>query len=90
VSLDVERLKRLAAMDLSPDEEKEVARRLTEIVKYLDRLRSLDLSGVEPMYAAGYDEANYRPDVPSSFDPDEIMRVVPKKKDRYVRAPRMV
>ncbi len=90
MSLDVERLKRLAAMDLSPDEEGEVARRLTEVVKYLDRLRSLDLSGVEPMYAAGYDEANYRPDVPSSSDPDEVMRVVPKKKDRYVRAPRMV
>ncbi|MGC8555757.1 MAG: Asp-tRNA(Asn)/Glu-tRNA(Gln) amidotransferase subunit GatC [Conexivisphaera sp.] len=90
MSLDVDRLKRLASLDLSPEEETEVARRLRKIVEYLDRLRSLDLSGVEPMYSAGEEEAVYRPDEPSGSDPDEVLRVVPRRKDRYVRAPKMM
>ncbi len=89
MSLDIERLKRMAVLDLSPDEEREVARRLSEVVRYLERLRSLDLSGVEPLYSSG-EEASYRPDVPSTSSPDEVLRVVPRRKDRYVRAPRMM
>ncbi|MFP3283496.1 MAG: Asp-tRNA(Asn)/Glu-tRNA(Gln) amidotransferase subunit GatC [Nitrososphaeria archaeon] len=88
--VDVDRLRRLAAMEISPDEEAEVTSRLLKVIEYLDRLRSLDLSDIEPMYAAGEDEAAYRPDEPSGGDPDEVMRVVPKKKDRYVRAPKMM
>ncbi len=90
MSVDVERLKRMAALELSPDEEKEVARRLARIVEYLDRLRSLDLSGVEPMYAAGEQEALYRRDEESPSNPDDVLRVVPRRKDRYVKAPRMM
>jgi len=89
MSLDLDHLKRLAMLELSADEEAEVRRRLSKILEYLGKLRSLDLSGVEPMYAAGEAEASYRPDVPESRDPDEVLRVVPRRKDRYVRGPRM-
>lgn len=88
--VELERLKRMAMLELTQEEEEEVRRRLGDVIRYLDRLRRLDLSGVEPMYSAWEEEPYYRPDEPSEYPSDDVLGVVPRRKDRYVKAPRTI
>ncbi len=88
--VDVEKLRKLAVLELTPDEKKEVEQKVKEVLGYFEKLRSLDLSGIDPMYTVEFEKPHYRDDEPLRFDSDELLRLVHKGKDRYVKAPRMV
>jgi aspartyl/glutamyl-tRNA(Asn/Gln) amidotransferase C subunit len=76
-------------LTLTPEEESEVKKRLARILGYFDELRKLELEGVEPMYTVEFDKPYYREDVVETASPEDIIRVVPKTKERYVKAPRI-
>ena len=87
---DVERLRKLAMLELTPDEKREVEERVDEVLGYFEKLRDLDLSDIDPMYAVEFEEPYYRSDESKQFDSDELLRLIHKGKDRYIKAPRMV
>ena len=45
---DVDYVARLAMLEVSDDEKKELAEQLSRIVEYVDKLNELDLSGIAP------------------------------------------
>jgi len=45
---DVEYVAKLAMLDVADDEKKELAKQLSRIVEYVEKLNELDLSGIEP------------------------------------------
>ena len=60
---DVERIAELARLELTPDEVTLFTRQLAEILDYVEEIRGLDTSGVEPTSHA-INRPYERPDVP--------------------------
>lgn len=87
---DVKHLSWLTRIDLTDKEAREIARQLARILAYFRKIDEVDTSGVEPIYHP-LEIANVsRSDEPAPFPPDEILKIVPSRKGRYVKAPRMV
>jgi aspartyl-tRNA(Asn)/glutamyl-tRNA(Gln) amidotransferase subunit C len=61
---DVEHVARLARLDLSPAEKERMGRELDGILTYIDKLRALDTTAVEPSHAVPVTNV-MRDDVPS-------------------------
>jgi aspartyl-tRNA(Asn)/glutamyl-tRNA(Gln) amidotransferase subunit C len=49
VNIDVKYVAHLARLELSPAEEQEIGAQLGEILGYVEKLKELDVSAVEPM-----------------------------------------
>ena len=60
---DVERIAELARLELTPDEVTLFTRQLAEMLEYVEQIRGLDTSGVEPTSHA-INRPYERPDVP--------------------------
>jgi len=85
----LEHLSWLSKMELSKEEKKLFQEQLNEILDYFKKLDELDLRGVEPLYHVVELKNVFREDEPKPYDPDKILKLIPKLKGRYVKAPRM-
>lgn len=70
-------------------EEREFEEQLNEILEYFKKLDEVDLKGVEPLYHVLELKNVFREDAPKPSNPGEMLKVVPRLKGRYVRAPRI-
>lgn len=84
----VERLADLSRLSLSPKEAERLQGELSSILDYFATLDEVDLSkGPSPREAIG--GGGLRQDVVAPSTPEEMLKLVPQKKGRYVRAPRV-
>lgn len=83
----VERLADLSRLSLEREEAERLRRELSSILDYFNTLDKVDLP--ESAAAQQSDEDGLRPDEVRPSTPQEILRGVPRKKGRYVRAPRV-
>ncbi len=90
---EVRKIAQLARLKLSPDEETRFQTQLSAILSYVEQLRELDVTGVEPMthaLAAGEAPA-LRPDVPHrSLAPDEALANAPAREGTWFKVPRII
>jgi aspartyl-tRNA(Asn)/glutamyl-tRNA(Gln) amidotransferase subunit C len=90
---EVRRIAQLARLKLSPDEEVRFQTQLSGILSYVEQLKELDVSGVEPMthaLAAGEAPA-LRPDEPHrSLAPDEALANAPAREGTWFKVPRII
>jgi len=88
---DVRRVARLAHLSLT-DAELSVAReRLSRVVEYVDRLRSIDLTGVEPMAHSGDVVNRLLPDEPGrTLSPESVLELAPDRFDQFIRVPKVL
>lgn len=84
----VERLADLARLSFTPEESERLKGELSSILEYFATLDKVDLSKLSPPESSGKDQG-LRDDVVGPSIPEEILRGVPQKKGRYVRAPRV-
>jgi aspartyl-tRNA(Asn)/glutamyl-tRNA(Gln) amidotransferase subunit C len=94
LSLDeVRRIASLARLKLSPEEEARFAGQLSAILGYVEELKALDVSDVEPMthaLAAG-DAAALRPDeVLPSLGAEVAVAEAPARTGTYFQVPRII
>lgn len=84
----VERLAELSRLSLGKDEAERLRDELSSILDYFATLDRVDVSAVAPAQeAAG--GGRTREDVAMPSTPEELLRGVPQKKGRFVRAPRV-
>jgi aspartyl-tRNA(Asn)/glutamyl-tRNA(Gln) amidotransferase subunit C len=88
---DVEHVARLARLALSEAEAERMRDQLSGILAYIDKLRALDTSGVEPTSHAVplvnvMREDETRPCLP----PDEALANAPDRSDALFRVPRII
>jgi len=89
--IDVKYVAHLARLALSPDEEKQLGAQLGNILGYIEKLRELDVSGVEPTAHAVPLVNVTRPDVVQpSLPHDEALRNAPKKSGGLFIVPKIV
>ena len=69
---DIERLCRLARLEIAPAEVADVSAKLSNIVAMVDQLQAVDTSGVEPMAHPLDRPQRLRPDVVTEVDQHEL------------------
>ena len=88
---DVERIARLARLEVTEDEKATFARQLSAIVSYMDELKSLDTVGVQPTATVLPAENVFREDeVQASLSLEQALGNAPDQADGFFRVPRII
>ena len=88
---DVKYVAHLARIKLSPDEEQKIGAQLSSVLKYVEKLREVDVSKVEPTAHAMPLVNVFRADeIHESLPHDEAMRNAPAKANRLFMVPKIV
>ncbi|MCB9838519.1 MAG: Asp-tRNA(Asn)/Glu-tRNA(Gln) amidotransferase subunit GatC [Phycisphaeraceae bacterium] len=88
---EVRKVARLSRLELSEVEIADSAGRLGSVLGYIDRLRELDVEGVEPM-AHPFDDANrLDDDVPVAGLPTgALLAMAPESEGDFVKVPKVI
>jgi aspartyl-tRNA(Asn)/glutamyl-tRNA(Gln) amidotransferase subunit C len=89
--IDVKYVAHLARLSLSPDEEKKIGAQLGNILGYIEKLKEVDVSGVEPT-AHAFPLVNVtRPDeVRPSISNEDALRNAPAQANGLFMVPKIV
>ena len=86
--VQVERLADLSRLSISPREAERLRIELSSILDYFATLDRVDVSGTPP-FRSNLGERSTREDTVGASIPEEILKGVPQRKGRYIRAPRV-
>jgi len=90
----VRHVARLARLALTPEEEERTAAQLAHVLDYIERLKDVDISGVEPLSFAGDPgeaQAAMRSDEPRPGLPrDRVLREAPEQDGSTFVVPRII
>ena len=91
VEIDVKYVAHLARLSLSPDEERKIGEQLGNILGYIEKLKEVDVSGVEPT-AHAFPLVNVtRPDeVRPSLSQEDALRNAPNHANGLFMVPKIV
>ena len=91
VEIDVKYVAHLARLSLTPDEEQRIGAQLGNILGYIEKLKEVDVSGVEPT-AHAFPLVNVtRPDeVRPSISNEDALRNAPAKANGLFMVPKIV
>jgi aspartyl-tRNA(Asn)/glutamyl-tRNA(Gln) amidotransferase subunit C len=91
VDIDVKYVAHLARLSLSPDEEQKIGAQLSNILGYIEKLKEVDVTGVEPT-AHAFPLVNVtRPDeVRPSISHEEALRNAPAQANGLFIVPKIV
>ena len=91
MKMDIEKVARLARLELSEEEKKIFGNQLEQILTYMEQLGQLDTTGIQstshaiPLYNA------FREDkTKSSFLQEDVLGIAPDEEDKHFRVPRII
>ena len=89
--MDIEKVARLARLELSEEEKVTFGSQLEQILTYMEQLNRLDTSGVEPTSHAipvsnVFREDEVRPSLPQ----EEVLAIAPDEEDGHFKVPRII
>ena len=91
MEMDLSRVVKLARIELTPEEERRLAPQLSEVLKYIEKLNDLDVSGVEPTAHATPLSNVMREDEPrDSLSQEDALRNAPKAANGLFVVPKIV
>ena len=91
MKMDIEKVARLARLDLSDEEKVTFGSQLEQILTYMEQLNRLDTSGVEPTSHAIPVYNVFREDeVKPSFPQEEVLAIAPDEGDGHFKVPRII
>lgn len=86
----VRKIARLSRLTLTDAEVADYQVKLSEVITYVERLRKLDLSGVEPLANVADSRNRLDPDIPGPTLPNEaFMRMAPSTMEPFVKVPKV-
>jgi aspartyl-tRNA(Asn)/glutamyl-tRNA(Gln) amidotransferase subunit C len=89
--IDVKYVAHLARISLSPDEEQKIGAQLGNILGYIEKLRELDVTGVEPTaHAMPLINVVRTDEVRPSLPTEEALRNAPAKANGLFLVPKIV
>ena len=88
---EVLQVARLARLELSEAELETMRAQLTSILTYIDRLKALDVTGVEPTsHAVPLVNVMRDDEVVPCLPPEEMLRNAPDRVGEFFRVPRII
>jgi len=89
--MDIEKVARLARLELSEEEKKTFGNQLEQILSYMEQLNRIDTTGVEPTSHAIPIHNVFREDeVKPSFSREEVLGTSPEQGDGHFKVPRII
>ncbi|MCF7668404.1 MAG: Asp-tRNA(Asn)/Glu-tRNA(Gln) amidotransferase subunit GatC [Verrucomicrobia bacterium] len=90
-SMDIKYVAQLARVSLTPEEERIFSGQLEEVLGYIEHLKKVDVSGVEPTAHAVPRENVTRPDeIAGSLPHEDALRNAPSKSNGLFVVPQIV
>ncbi len=91
MKMDIEKVARLARLELSDEEKATFGSQLEQILTYMEQLNRLDTSGVEPTSHAIPVYNVFREDqVKPSLPQEEVLAIAPDEEDGHFKVPRII
>ena len=88
---DIVRLVGLSKISLDDDELNSLTTDLENIIRYIEQLKELDTSGIEPTYQVTDLKNVWREDVVElQVSREELLRLAPESKDNQVKVPKVL
>jgi aspartyl-tRNA(Asn)/glutamyl-tRNA(Gln) amidotransferase subunit C len=86
------RLAQLSSLTLTDDEIEDLQADLQNILTYIDQLKELDTSGVEPTYQVTGLENVWREDVAkaSQVSREDLLALAPEQQDNQIKVPKVL
>ena len=91
MKMDIEKVARLARLELSEEEKETFQSQLEQILTHMEQLNRMDTTGVEPTSHAipvynAFREDETRPSSPK----EEVMAIAPEQEEGYLKVPRII
>ena len=91
MKMDIEKVARLARLELSEKEKKTFGNQLEQILTYMEQLNRIDTTGVEPTsHAIPIQNALREDETRSSVPREEVLGIAPEEGDGHFRVPRII
>lgn len=91
MKMDIEKVAKLARLELSEEEKSVFGKQLDQILEYMEKLEGVDTEGVEPTSHAIPLSNVFREDEQrDSFPRQEILGIAPEEEGGYFRVPRII
>jgi len=91
MKMDIEKVARLARLELSGEEKETFGNQMEQILAYMEQLNRLDTAGVEPTsHAIPVQNAFREDETKSSFPYEEVLGIAPEEEDGHFRVPRII
>ncbi len=91
MKMDIEKVARLARIELSEEEKKMFGNQLEQVLAHMEQLNRLDTTGVEPTSHAIPMVNVFREDeVKRSVSKEEILEISPDQEDGHFKVPRII
>ena len=91
MKMNIEKVARLARLELSEDEMETFGNQLEQILTYMEQLNRLDTTGVEPTSHAIPIYNIFREDeVKSSLAQEEVLTIAPDEEDGHFKVPKII
>jgi len=91
MKMDIEKVARLARLELSEEERETFGNQLEQVLTYMEQLNRLDTSGVEPTSHAIPIYNLFREDeVRPSFPQEEVLAIAPAEEEGHFKVPRII
>lgn len=88
---EVVHVAKLARLELTPAEAETMQKQLSSILNYIDQLKTLDVSNVEPLVHAAELSNVFRDDTPRpSLSAEDVLRNAPHHDERFFKVPRII
>ncbi len=88
---DVEHIAALARLELSDEEKEQFTHQLNQILTYVEKLKELDTTTVEPLSHVVDLSNRFREDrVEPGLTPEEALRNAPSRTDNYFKVPKVI
>ena len=91
MKMDIEKVSKLARLELSEQEKNTLGNQLEQILAYMEQLNRIDTTGVEPTFHAIPIQNAFREDETTpSFQREEVLGIAPEEGDGHFRVPRII
>ncbi|MGZ3605647.1 MAG: Asp-tRNA(Asn)/Glu-tRNA(Gln) amidotransferase subunit GatC [Thermodesulfobacteriota bacterium] len=91
MKMDIEKVARLARLELSEEDRETFGNQMEQILTYMEQLNRLDTTGVEPASHAVPIYNVFREDeVKPSIPQEEVLAIAPDEEDGHFKVPRII
>lgn len=91
MKMDIEKVARLARLELSAEEKIIFGSQLEQILNYMEQLSRLDTTGVEPTsHAIPLSNVFKEDEVKPSFPQEEVLAIAPEEEDGHFKVPKII
>jgi aspartyl-tRNA(Asn)/glutamyl-tRNA(Gln) amidotransferase subunit C len=87
----VEYVANLARIEISQEEKETLNKQIADILNYIDKLKELDIEGIEPMRGLHTDRNVFRDDQVEDFPfKGDILNNAPSSEGKYFKIPKVI